>query len=252
MNDLFQEAYERYFSEEESAPKVTVGESTIKNDSHSLPTSASRTRMTAKGNVDDIDKLGEILRKLLNTSWGSNWGTLSPETSKGEDAERIIVPQINYAINLREVAKGTSPKPTLTDTIDEVVNGKKTGDSFRIYRQTFDCIVEFNFWDATSKGCRALMNRFEENITTFSGYLKEQGVSEIFFLKEVPAKYSLNYSDGMPMRCLYYFVRLERVKSVRVSIIKDMELKLKAESDPKELSTEQTSDDINKKITYRL
>lgn len=248
MIDNFEDAFSKYFMEGEKDIILPVD----KNDSQSLPSSATRSRLTANGNVDDIDKLGEILRKLLNTAWGSNWGTLSPETSKGEDAEKIIVPQINYGINLREVAKGTSPKPTLTDTIDEMVNGVKTGDSFRVYRQSFDCIVEFNFWDNSSKGCRALMNRFEEIIATYSGYLKEQGVSEIFFLKEVPAKYSLNYSDGMPMKCLYYFVRLERIKTVRVSIIKELELKLKAESNPEKLSTEKTSDDINKKITYRL
>lgn len=250
MNNNFEDAYNQYFGKDEIyTPVQSEGSSTHSAIQHTLPTSASRDRMTANGNVDDIDKLGEILRKLLNAAWGSNWGTISPETSKGDDAEKIIVPQINYGINLREVADGSSPKPTLMDTIKEEVNGQPTGDHFRVYRQSFDCIVEFNFWDSTSKACRDLMNSFEEVIATYTGYLKKEGVSEIFFLKEVPAKYSLNYSDSTPMKCLYFFVRLERIKKIRVSAINEIEMKLSAKN---EIPLEIDSNGIDKNIIYKL
>lgn len=240
MLDNFQEeAYRSYFGTSESGQKEDVQVNRV----------PQRERMTAKGNIDDLDKLGEILRKLLNAAWGSNWGVISPDTSLGDNAEDITVPQITYGINLREVAKGFSPKPVLTDTVEEVENGKKTGDSFRIYRQTFDCIVEFNFWESTSKDCRYLMNKFEEIMSIYSGYLKESGVSEIFFLKEVPSKYSLNYLAAKPMKCAYYFIRLERNKAIRVSQIKEIEMKL---SQNDKSSPEKPSDDIYNKITYKL
>ena len=137
-----QNAYDEYFGKKEPVVEKVV-EPTVKKPS-------TLSRLTANGNIDDLDKLGEILRKLLNAAWGSDWGTLSPDTSMGDNAEEIIIPQINYGINLREVTEGTNPKPTLMDTIDEIVDGVKTGDSFRIYRQSFDCIVEINFWDSTS------------------------------------------------------------------------------------------------------
>ena len=241
MNDkIIEKAYNDYFNVE------TVKAPTVEQ----MPEKSSRPRMTAKGNVDNIDVLGDILRKLLNTAWGSNWGIISPDTSKGEDAEKVVLPQINLAINLREIADGFNPKPQLTDTVNEVVDGKNTGDSFRIYRQTFDCIVEFDFFESTSKGCRELMTKFENLLGTYTGFLKEQGVSEIFFLKEVPAKYSLNYIEGVPMKCVYYFVRFERIKTVRLSTIKEIEYRLAVSE--KRASTEQNSDDINKKITYQL
>lgn len=191
---------------------------------------SSRPRMKSSGVVDDIDKLGEILRKLLNAAWGSSWGIIFPEMSGGENFEEIITPQINYSINLREVSSGTSPKPTLIDTISEEVEGHKTGDSFKVYRQSFDCIIEFNFLCNTSKDCRKLMNDFEELMIIHSGYLKDQGVGEIFFLKEVPPKYSLSYNTNIPMKCCYYFIRIEKNRSVRVSQIKETELILVSKS----------------------
>lgn len=245
INDsILDAAFNNYFSK--TGATNTVQEQVINEQ---IPEHSSRPRMTAYGNIDDIDQLGEILRKLLNTAWGSNWGMICPETSKGDDAESIKVPQINYSMNLREVSDGTKLKPQLMDTINEVVNGVNTGDAYHVYRQTFDCIVEFDFLDNTSTGARKLMARFEEMIGTYTGYLKSEGISEMFFLKEVPAKYSLNYVEGVPMKCLYFFVKLERNKTVRLSTIREIEQKLSAQS---KISEQNSDDIINQKITYNL
>lgn len=245
-NRIIDQAFKNYFGTDDAT--IEHNQQVINEQ---IPEHSSRPRMTAFGNIDDIDELGDILRKLLNAAWGSKWGIISPETSKGDDPEQIIVPQINYSVNLREVTDGTNPKPQLMRTVNEVVNGKNTGDAFNVYRQTFDCIVEFDFLDNTSKGCRELMNRFEEIMGTYTGYLKSEGISEMFFLKEVPAKYSLNYVEGVPMKCLYFFIRLERNKTVRVSTIKQVEQRLRVQSASRE-STEQNSDDNIQKITYNL
>lgn len=238
----FDKAYANYFGENREQKQISCLTDQAK------PTS-TRDRLTADGNVDNLDKLGELLRMLLNTAWGSGWGNISPETAKVDDTDEIVLPQINYDINLREVTEGRSQKPTLTDIVDEVGNdGKKTGDAYKIYRQSFDCIVEFNFIARTSKESRDLMDRFEDIIITHAGYLKEQGLSEIFFLKEVPSKYSINFKEGLPIKVAYYFVRLEKIRTIRVSQIKEIEARLYK----KITSTEQPSDDIHKSITYKL
>ena len=243
--NLLDQAYNNYFG---------VDSATIQHNrqviNEQIPEHTSRPRVSAYGNVDNLDQLGEILRKLLNAAWGSNWGIIVPDTYKGEEAEQIQLPQINYSMNLREISDGTGLKPQLMDTINEVVNGKNTGDAFNVYRQTFDCIVEFDFFDNTSQGCRNLMSNFESLLATYTGYLKQEGVKEVYFLKEVPAKYSLNYVEGVPMKCLYFFVRLERNKTVRVSTIRQVEQRLVVQSAGK--STEQNSDDNIQKITYNL
>lgn len=252
----FDEAYEAYF-------KTKDKDDVVKNDSvqeiNKMPEKSSRTRMTAKGNISNIDAFGETLRKLLNAAWGTNWGILAPDTAKGENADVVKTPQINYGVNLREITPNTNLKAALTDTINEIVNGKNTGDSIQVYRKFFDCIIEFNFWDSTSKDCRDLMEKFEDLIDIYAGFLKEEGVSEIYFLKEVPPTYSLNYVEGTPMKCIYFFVRLERINTVRLSTLKEIEYKLYSLNKDKK-STDgfyfdvepKKSDDISKKITYKL
>lgn len=256
MNDNLDTAYEAYFR------KAGTTDSDVINDKtkliNAMPEKSSRTRMTAKGNISNIDAFGDTLRKLLNAAWGSSWGLLAPDTAKGENADVVKTPQINYGVNLREITPNTNLKATLTDTINEVTNGKNTGDSIQVYRKFFDCIIEFNFWDSTSKDCRNLMERFEDLIDIYSGFLKEEGISEIYFLKEVPPSYSLNYVEGTPMKCIYFFVRLERIRTMRLSTLKEIEYKLSLNKDMK--STDgfyvdvepKKSDDISQKITYKL
>lgn len=212
-------------------------------------------RYVSENNIDDIDQLGELIRKVLNAAWGGDWGDISPELKVDETYKDILLPQITFDINSREVADGTSVKPKLTDTISEIVNGKKTGDGFNIYRQWFDCIVEFNFWGRNTLEARQLMNRFEGLMGAYSGYLKKQGISEIFFLKEIAPKQSMKYIEGIPMRSLMYYVRLERIQSVRVSMLQKIDIEVSA-TNTKVLTTEQpnSSDDIlkNNNITYKL
>lgn len=219
-NEYFSINYDN--KEQQHLSKETTNEFIGNN----TPPQSDVSHLTADGNIDELDKLGEELRQLFNILWGTNWGTISPDSCKGDDSENIILPQINYSMNLREVSKGTSPKPVLIDTIDEVVNGIKTGESVKVFRQSFDCIVEFNIFASTSKDCRELASRFEEAMMLYAGILKRIGVSELFFLKEVPAKYSLSYTDAVPMKCLYFFVRLERIKTIRTNQIKEITLKL--------------------------
>lgn len=175
--------------------------------------------LMADGNIDGIEQLCNILKKLLNAAWGSNWGEISPDLKKGEDSAKIIIPQITAEINNRDIAEDMPLKPVLINTIKEKVNGKETGDSFLVYRQWFDNVIEFDFYGRTSKEARDLQSRFESLLSIYSGYLKRKGVSEIIFLKEISAKNSLNFTEQTPMKCLMYWVRFERITPIRQSLI---------------------------------
>lgn len=175
--------------------------------------------LMADGNIDGIDQLCNILKKLLNAAWGSNWGEISPDLKKGEDSSKIVTPQITVDINNRDIAEMMPLKPVLINTVKEKINNEYTGDSLLIYRQWFDCVVEFDFYGRTSKEARELQYKFESLLAIYSGYLKRQGVSEIIFLKEVSAKNSLNFTEQVPMNCLMYWVRFERITPIRQSLI---------------------------------
>lgn len=175
--------------------------------------------LMADDNIDGIEQLCDILKKLLNAAWGSNWGEISPDLKKGEDSSKIVTPQITVDINNRDIAEKMSLKPVLINTVKEKVNGQYTGDSLLIYRQWFDCVVEFDFYGRTAKETRQLQYKFESLLAIYTGYLKRQGVSEILFLKEVSSRNSLNFTEQVPMKCLMYWVRFERITPIRQSLI---------------------------------
>lgn len=184
-------------------------------------------RYHADGSISDIDQVGELLRKLLNAAWGSNWGEFSPELSLGESPESTKLPAITYDIVSRETSSGMGRiKPTQIESYSEVVDNKPTGDVMTIYSQLFDCIVEFDCWGSSSLEARRLLNRFEYVLTFYSGFLKEQGIQEMFFLKEIPAKQSIHYIDDFYMKPIIYFMRLERKSFVRQSTFQNIQVEV--------------------------
>lgn len=187
-------------------------------------------RHVADDNIDDIEQLADILKRLCNAAWGAKWGELSPDLKKGENSNNIILPQITIDVNTRDRTEDMGGlKPRLIDVIPETdENGQETGDAFLIYRQWYDCNVEFNFYGRTNKEARQLQKKFEDLITVYTGYLKRQGISEIFFEREVSPKCSLNYDESTPMRCIYYYIRLESITPIRQSLINSINAEIGA------------------------
>ena len=187
-------------------------------------------RHVADDNIDDLEQLAEILKRLCNAAWGDGWGELSPDLKKGENSSEIIVPQIVLDTNTRDIAEGIGGlKPTLVDIIKETdENGQETGDAFLIYRQWFDTNVEFNIYGRTNREARQLQKKFENLLNVYTGYLKRNGISEMFFEREVSAKNSLNYNESTPMRCIYYYIRFESITPIRQSLINSINLEIGA------------------------
>lgn len=188
----------------------------------------SLDRLTSDGNVSTIDQLADIIKVILETAWGEGWGTFKPVIEKTDTLDSIDGPIITYDINHREVSENTNIKPQLMDTYKEVVDGVPTGDAIKVYRQWFDCIVEFDIWGRNSLETRRISEKFEEIINAYIGSIKRHGVAEMFFMNEVPATISVNYRKDLSMRPIMYYVKLERINTVRVSTIKKIETKVNA------------------------
>lgn len=184
----------------------------------------------ADGNISNIEDLVNVIKQLCNAAWGNDWGEMSLDIKKGEDSSNIKLPQIIADINTRDISEGLSNlKPLLTEVQKEIdEDGNETGDAFLIYRQWFDANIEFDIYGNNPKECRELCQKFEELITIYSGYLKRKGLSEIFFLREISPKSSLNFSENIPMRCILYYVRFENITPVRVSVINSINTQIGA------------------------
>lgn len=236
MDAQMQQAFENYFNmdkpeefesdrheELNEAPKPTL------HFTESVSETPYAAQNYADGNISDVEQLADILKRLCNAAWGTDWGELSPDIKTGENSDEIKLPQITVDINTRDITEGMPLKPTLVSYWDEEDGkGNKTGETFLIYRQWFDCNVEFDIYGRNSKEARDLMKKFELLIATYTGYLKRQGVSEIIFEREVSPKNSLNYAESVPMRSIYYYVRLESISLVKQSILNQINMKIGA------------------------
>lgn len=257
FNGIDQTAYDAYFGRApEEKSTVLQAENTnniYASDKaariHTLETVSHRSydmqtfRHVADDNIDDVEQLADILKRLCNAAWGHGWGELSPDLKKGESSNDITLPQITIDINTRESAENIGGiKPKLVDVIKELdANDKETGDAFLIYRQWYDCNVEFNFYGRTNKEARQLQKKFENLLTVYTGYLKRQGISEMFFEQEVSPKSSLNYDESTPMRCIYYYIRFESIMPIRQSLINNINVEIGAN----QISTDKVKTLIN-------
>ena len=244
FNGIDQSIYDNYFGKTPEEKSTVLQASNTNNiyesdkaaRKHTLETVSHRLydvqtfRHVADDNIDDVEQLADILKRLCNAAWGHGWGELSPDLKKGENSDNIILPQITIDINTRESAENIGTfKPKLIDIVKELdSNNEETGDAFLIYRQWYDCNIEFNFYGRTNKEARQLQKRFENLLTVYTGYLKRQGISEMFFEQEVSPKSSLNYDESTPMRCIYYYIRFESIIPIRQSLINNINVEIGA------------------------
>lgn len=183
----------------------------------------------ADGNISNVEGLARILKELCNAAWGNDWGELSMDIKTGEDSAKLVLPQILVDVNTRDITDGFPLKPVLMDVqIEKDEDGNETGESYLMYRQWFDANIEFDIYAQNNKECRELLQRFEELIMVYTGYLKRKGLAEIFFLREISPKSSLNFSENTPMRCILYYVRFECVTPIKVSTINKINAKIGA------------------------
>lgn len=183
-------------------------------------------KWTAEDNISSVDALGRLIKKLLDTAWGEGWGQFGSDFKESTDSQELILPQITIDEHEREVSSNKPIKPQMTDNILEVDNqGKATGDSFNVYRQWFDVLVEFNVYGKTKKEAREIAKRFEMLLMVYMKHLKKKGISEMVFLKAMTGSQSERYNKDLDanMTSLLYLVKLERITKVRVSTLNKLE-----------------------------
>lgn len=176
-------------------------------------TDVRRGMQTASGSMD-YDTFTDEMSKLLRKAWGDDWGTFTEDEPTGTGGDDVILPVITYDIVERTRTKNglKSLDPVEFDTIPDPENPKH---SVKLYRQWFDVMMEFRVFHNTNREARILMEEFETFVFTYKKYFKNLGISDIIFEKEKPPKVESRWSKDLPTRTLQYFVRIERITTIR-------------------------------------
>lgn len=131
---------------------------------------------------------------------------------------RITDPEIpvnNPYISYKVVSRKPSNeyKPIVREDTNECdeYNEQRGGS---VYGQFFDCVVQFNIFANESIIADKVMDDFEELILNYTGYLKKEGVSEIYFKEQVTDSEYNNFRETLSVRNLRYYVKIEKLRVI--------------------------------------
>ena len=80
-----------------------------------------------------------------------------------------------------------------------------------IYGQKYTCEVQFNIFASEYKIANEVMKMFEDMLFTFTGYMKEKGISNILFKQQFTDTDFNIYRKSMSVRNLRYHIETENL-----------------------------------------
>lgn len=222
MNNDFGNIADQYFSGKPITPPIYIAEQNPQQEGMNDQLSQG---LRADGNID-IEGFSDKVKDLLDDSWEDEWGTFTMEEPTGNDPESVNLPVISFGVVDRASSK--NKKGLKSRQNEYMLDPEDENYTIIISRKWFDCIVEYMVFHKTNKESRELLKRFEVFMETYTGYFKEQGVSEMVFLNEVDSRLSKKYKEGIPSTCIRYLMVLERITIQRVRTTKYLRSKIKA------------------------
>lgn len=130
-------------------------------------------------------------------------------------------PLITYKVISRKPK--SELKPRVRETITEKVSD---GDSRvgEIYGQKFECLIQFNVIASVYSEAEEVMEKFEELITTYTGFFKKNGVAELLFREHLTDDFYSKLRETLSVRNLTYYVEIEKLTVIFKEKIKEIEI----------------------------
>ena len=115
-------------------------------------------------------------------------------------------------------------KPRVRETIDEQVYAGEDQRKGEIWGQKFKCIVQFNIFASVYTEAEEVMEKFEELITSYTGFFKKNGVAEVFLQEHFTDEVYENLRETLSVRNLSYYVEIEKLTVIFKEKIKEIEI----------------------------
>lgn len=157
-----------------------------------------------------------LIHELLVAVWGPEWGErFGPQAPPSHPVNN---PYIKYRLLRRTPTQDISgnSEPRLRD---EIQDAQDPGNSFAVYGQLFDCLIEFECIAPTPDQADELAERFEEFMLIYRPYLISRGVRKILFVEQDADRHDTSTKESSYGRPLVYLVRLDHVTAVPISIL---------------------------------
>jgi len=169
----------------------------------------------------DIYDFTSLLNDITKKAWGDDWGQMRPHFSSTEDAEDIPLPIITYEVVDR---KPTPERGEIKPRIRNKVQDPDTGETINLYGQWFDYILQFNVWDKSVQNVIDLLGDLEKLILTYTGYFKQQGVSELLFEEQLRDDKLTKWDESLNVRSIRYKVRIEVLQVIATGVLEDIDI----------------------------
>lgn len=141
-------------------------------------------------------------------------------------------PVITYSVIQRETK--SEIKPRLRELIEEAdgdTGEKRIGE---IWGQKFKCFIQFNVFASVYKEAEQVMEKFEETIIQHAGFLKRNGVAEIFFSRHLTDSHFDTMRETLSIRNLEYYVEIEKLTVMFKEKINQIEIIAQRKKDEEE------------------
>ena len=133
-----------------------------------------------------------------------------------DNQDRIVDPEVKTdkvfitynlvsRVPLREIKP--MPREEIVEQCD--VSGEERRGT--IYGQKYTCEVQFNIFASEYKIANEVMKMFEDMLFTFTGYMKEKGISNILFKQQFTDTDFNIYRKSMSVRNLRYHIETENL-----------------------------------------
>lgn len=145
---------------------------------------------------------------------------------EGKVVELDAMKDFNNSIISFKVLERTTKselKPRVRETIVEKdeLNEERIGE---VFGQKFKCLVQFNIFASVYKEAEEVMEKFEELITSYTGFFKKNGVAEILFHKHLTDEHYAKARETLSVRNIIYYVEIEKLTVIFKEKIKEIEI----------------------------
>lgn len=169
-----------------------------------------------------VSKLVSLTMKDLNVEFVSEEG----KKLKLEPEELMDAPFISFKLINR--TPKDELKPRMRQNIREEIIDKDEERIGEIYGQKFKCLVQFNIFSSVYETAEQVMERFEELIFTYTGFLKKNGVAEVIFNQQITDSSYDFFRQTLSVRNLQYYIEIEKLTVLFKEKIKEIETYLQS------------------------